>query len=241
MAIRKRLLEKLSGSLLLGLTAAISVLVFLAWLTDEVLEGSTRAFDEAIRAAVHQTASPTLTTLMRGISFLGSTQFLFAATAVIVVWFIFRRWKREAILLAINMIGASVLNITLKLAFKRVRPEPFFNLATPKSFSFPSGHSLASFCFFGALAVILNARIKSRGVRTAIWITAGVIIFLIGLSRIYLGVHYATDVIAGFTAALIWIGAVKFVEDQLVRRRKRRRGDGIMGRQGDAETGGHGR
>ena len=225
----RRLLEKLSLSLLLALIAAISVLVFFGWLTDEVLEGDTRAFDEATRAAVHQLASPTLTTIMRGISFFGGTRFLFCATAVIVVCFIFKKWKREAILLAVTMIGASLLNITLKLAFKRVRPEPFFDLATPKSWSFPSGHSLASFCFFGALAAIVNTGIKSRGLRAAIGITAGVIIFLIGLSRIYLGVHYATDVIAGFTAALIWIGAVKFVEEQLVRRRKRRRGDGQTG------------
>jgi Membrane-associated phospholipid phosphatase len=225
----KRLLEKLSLSLLLGLIAAISVIVFFGWLTDEVLEGDTRAFDEATRAAVHQLASPTLTTAMRGISFFGSTQFLFPATAVIVLCFIFQHWKREAILLAVTMIGASLLNLTLKLAFKRVRPEPFFNLAAPKSFSFPSGHSLASFCFFGALAAIVNAGIKSRGLRILVLITAAVIILLIGLSRIYLGVHYATDVIAGYTAALIWIGAVKFVEDQLVRRRKGRRGEGETG------------
>jgi undecaprenyl-diphosphatase len=218
----KHLLKRLSLSLLLALVAAISVLVFFGWLTDEVLEGDTRAFDEATRLAVHQLASPTLTTIMRGISFFGGTMFLFCATTIIVVCFIVRKWKREAILLAVTMIGASLLNTTLKLAFKRVRPEPFFNLATPKSWSFPSGHSLASFCFFGALAAIVNARIKSRGLRTAIWIAAVVIILLIGLSRIYLGVHYATDVIAGFTAALIWIGAVKFVEDQLVRRRRRK-------------------
>ncbi|HSE31548.1 MAG TPA: phosphatase PAP2 family protein [Pyrinomonadaceae bacterium] len=221
----KRLLEKLSLSLLVALIAAIGVLVFFGWLTDEVLEGDTLAFDEATRAAVHQLASPTLTTIMRGISFFGGTRFLFGATTIIVLSFIFRKWKREAILLTVTMIGASLLNITLKLTFKRVRPEPFFNLATPKSWSFPSGHSLASFCFFGALAVIVNARIKSRRLRIAIGITAAVIIFLIGLSRIYLGVHYATDVIAGFTAALIWIGAVKFVEDQLVRRRRRRMRD----------------
>lgn len=218
----KHLLKRLSLSLLLALVAAISVLVFFGWLTDEVLEGDTRAFDEATRLAVHQLASPTLTTIMRGISFFGGTMFLFCATTIIVVCFIVRKWKREAILLAVTMIGASLLNTTLKLAFKRVRPEPFFNLATPKSWSFPSGHSLASFCFFGALAAIVNARIKSRGLRTAIWIAAVVIILLIGLSRIYLGVHYATDVIAGFTAALIWIGAVKFVEEQLVKRRKRK-------------------
>jgi undecaprenyl-diphosphatase len=218
----KRLLEKLSLSLIVALIAAIGVLVFFGWLTDEVLEGDTVAFDERVRSAVHQLASPTLTSIMRGISFLGGTRFLIVATTVIVLCFIFRKWKREAILLAVTMIGASLLNITLKLTFKRVRPEPFFNLATPNSWSFPSGHSLASFCFFGALAAIVNARIKSRRLRVVIWIAAGVMVFLIGLSRIYLGVHHATDVIAGFTAALIWIGAVKFVEEQLVRRKKRR-------------------
>jgi undecaprenyl-diphosphatase len=119
--------------------------------------------------------------------------------------------------------------MTLKLAFKRARPEPFFDLATPRSFSFPSGHSLASFCFFGALALMINARIENRNWRLPIWIGAGVMVFLIGLSRIYLGVHHATDVIAGFMAALIWVGAVKFVDDQLLKRRRRR--------QGHAETG----
>ena len=69
--------------------AAIGVLIFFAWLTDEVLEGDTRAFDEATRAAVHRFASPTLTTVMRGISFLGSTGFLLSATIVMVLAFIF--------------------------------------------------------------------------------------------------------------------------------------------------------
>ena len=221
--VQKRL-EIIGVPLSLGLVAAIGILVFFAWLTDEVLEGDTRAFDDATRATVHRLASPTLTTLMRGISFLGSTRFLLSSTVVMVLAFIFWRWRREATLLGVTMIGAAILNITLKLAFKRVRPEPFFNLATPKSFSFPSGHSLASFCFFGGLATILNARIESRRLRVAIASAAGMIIFLIGLSRIYLGVHHATDVIAGFVSALIWTAAVRFVEERLVRRRRRRQG-----------------
>ena len=222
MRLPKRLLEKLSLSLVLGLALAIGVLVFLAWLTDEVLEGDTRRFDEATRAAIHQLASPPLTTIMRGISFLGSTEFLFGATALIVIAFVLRKWKREGLLLGITMFGASMLNITLKLAFKRVRPEPFFNLATPRTYSFPSGHALASFCFFGALGVILHARTDNRRKRLVIRIVAPIIIFLIGFSRIYLGVHHTTDVIAGFTAAFIWTAVVKFVEEQLVRWRRRR-------------------
>ena len=77
---KKRLFEFISVSLLLGLTAAIGTIVFFGWLADEVLDGETRQFDEVTRAAVHQLASPAMTTAMRGISFVGSTIFLTIAT-----------------------------------------------------------------------------------------------------------------------------------------------------------------
>lgn len=219
---RKRLLEFISLSLLLGLAAAIATLVFFGWLADEVLEGDARHFDEATRAAVHTLASPALTTAMRGISFLGSTLFLTAATIMVVAWFALRKWGREAKLFTITMIGASFLNTTLKLAFKRPRPIPFFDLTPPETYSFPSGHSLASCCFFAGLAAILSGRIKQKRARLINWIVASTMFLLIGLSRIYLGVHYTTDVIAGFAAALIWILVVRFVELQLARRRRRK-------------------
>jgi undecaprenyl-diphosphatase len=120
------------------------------------------------------------------------------------------------------MIGAGLLNVTLKLAFKRERPIPFFNLTAPETYSFPSGHALTSACFFGALAAILTARIKSKRVRAITWIVCTAMFLLIGLSRIYLGVHHTTDVIAGFAAALIWILIIRFVEIQLARRRRRK-------------------
>ena len=219
---RKRLLEFLSLSLLLGLTAAIATLVFFGWLADEVLEGETRHFDDATRAAIHTLASPALTIAMRGISFLGSTLFLTAATIMAIAWFVLRKWEREAKLFALTMLGASLLNTTLKLAFKRPRPIPFFDLTPPETYSFPSGHALASCCFFAGLAAILSGRIKKRRTRTIVWIAAASMFLLIGFSRIYLGVHYTTDVIAGYCAALIWILVVRFVELQLARRRRRR-------------------
>lgn len=219
---RKRLLEVVSLSLLLGLTAAIASLVFFGWLADEVLEGETRHFDDFTRAAVHTLTTPPLTTAMRGMSFIGSALFLTIATIVVIILFALRKWGREAQLFALTMIGASMLNTTLKLAFARPRPVPFFNLTKPETYSFPSGHSLASCCFFAGLAAILSGRIKSRRTRIIIWIAAATMFLLIGLSRIYLGVHYTTDVIAGFVAALIWILFVRFVELQLARRRRRR-------------------
>jgi undecaprenyl-diphosphatase len=219
---KKCLLEFLSLSLLLGLATAILALIFFGWLADEALEGDARAFDDATRAAVHQFASPLMTAIMRGFSFVGSTIALSVGTIFVVVRFVMRKWKREARLFALTMIGAGLLNITLKLAFKRPRPVPFFNLSPPETYSFPSGHSLTSAVFFGALAAILTARIKSRRVRIVIWIVGVGMFLLIGLSRIYLGVHYTTDVIAGFVAALIWILVVRFVEMGLVSRRRRK-------------------
>ncbi len=125
--------------------------------------------------------------------------------------------------MAITMIGAGLLNTTLKLAFKRPRPMPFYDLLPPETYSFPSGHSLMSCCFFGALAAILSGRIKNKGTRAILWIVAAGMFLAIGFSRIYLGVHYTTDVIAGFSAALIWILVVRFVELQLARRKQRKK------------------
>ncbi len=159
---------------------------------------------------------------MRAISFLGSTLFLAIASGVVIVLFALRKWGREARLFALTMVGASLLNISLKLAFKRPRPVPFFDLTAPETYSFPSGHALTSCVFFGALAAMLAARMKSKRLRIAVWIVCATMFLLVGFSRIYLGVHYTTDVIAGFAAALIWILAVRFVELTLRRKRKRK-------------------
>ena len=219
-ANQKRWFEFVSLSLLLGLGAAIGALVFFGWLADEVLEDDTRHFDEVTRAAVHQFASPVLTTIMRGFSFIGSTIALTIGSIVVVVRLAMRKLGLEAKLFALTMLGGALLNMTLKLAFKRTRPVPFFNLSTPETYSFPSGHSLMSACFFGALAALLTARIKRKRVRTIVWIVCTAMFLLIGLSRIYLGVHYTTDVIAGFTAALIWILIIRFVEIRAKRRQR---------------------
>jgi len=220
-SIKKRKLEFLTLSLPLGISAAVASLIFFAWLSNEVLAGETRQFDEVTRAAVHHLASPTMTAIMRGISFTGSTIFLTTATIIMFIWFLTRRWRREGWLLGITMLGASILNTTLKLTFQRPRPEPFFDLLAPRTYSFPSGHSLASFCFYGALATVLTARIENKKINFVTWLIAGVMVLVIGLSRIYLGVHYTTDVLAGYAAALIWIAVIRFLEMQLVRRRRK--------------------
>ena len=105
------------------------------------------------------------------------------------------------------MAGAVVLENALKYAVHRTRPEPFFG-TPPESYSFPSGHALFSACFYGALAWMLAARTRNAGACAAIWTAALALIAAIGLSRVYLGVHYPTDVIGGYLVAAFWLAGL---------------------------------
>ena len=96
----------------------------------------------------------------------------------------------------------------LKTGFHRSRPEPFFDTRLPASYSFPSGHAMLSFCLCLSAAALFSANQKSRLVRAVIWIFWLGLSGAIGYSRIYLGVHYPSDVLAGYLAALVWSLAV---------------------------------
>lgn len=206
-----------SLTLFAGLMLAVGALALFSWLAEEVFEGDARHFDELVRATINGYSSPTLTALMRGVTYLGSTAFILCAGVGGAVAFYLLKWRRAAALLLITMAGAFVLNFVLKLSFQRERPDPFFGVAVPHSFSFPSGHALFSFCLFGTLAVVIHHRLQANGARVAVWSTAAVLVVLVGLSRVYLGVHYPTDVVGSYLAAAVWILAVALV-DRLSRR-----------------------
>ena len=209
--------RRASLRLLVGLASAVGALIFFALLSDWVLEGETKHFDAIILSTVHQYSSPVLTTFMRVLTQFGSTAFLTLVSILLLVFGLKR--QRAVILLAITMMGAALLIWVLKLEFQRARPVPFFELSQPKTYSFPSGHALGAFCFYGVLAAIIGDRIQSRRGRLLIWTVAGLLIFLIGFSRIYLGVHYPSDVLAGYAAGFVWVMAVASVDRLLVRRR----------------------
>ncbi len=204
------------GSLLfVGMTLAIAALFFFGWLASEMLEGDTHHFDETVRNLVHEFAFPALTFVMQTASFLGSTLFLTIFGVCVVIALYLRKHRRGAILFIITTVGASVLLVTLKLAFRRARPEPFFDTILPASYSFPSGHSLAAFCFYGALAEVLTTRTDKLWQQTLVWISAVIMILLIGISRIYLGVHHPSDVVAGYAVGLIWVITIA-IGDKLI-------------------------
>lgn len=213
-----RLFRRLGARLACALAAATAALLLFALLAEDVLEGETMAFDGAVRSFVQQLASPALTSAMRFVTTLGSTQVLLALGLCACLIFFAAGRKRDVLLFAVTMAGATALNVALKLSFGRTRPAAFFDTPLPTSYSFPSGHALLSLCFYGALAVAVAPRLRRTEARAAVWAAAGLLAALIGFSRIYLGVHYPSDVVAGYAAALVWVVLVALA-DKTFRRR----------------------
>lgn len=202
--VAARIAEFFGLRLLIGLILAVGALIFFGWLADEIFEGDVKIFDETVRQAANQIASPMLTHWMKFLSFVGSAIVLAPLGIVIVVIFLRLKWRRATVLFAVAMAGEVILSMTLKGVFRRTRPDAFFGYELPSSYSFPSGHSLGAFCFFGILAWLITARLENRTAKILIWILAVTLIFSIGFSRIYLGVHFPSDVVGGYSAALVW-------------------------------------
>ena len=207
----------ISEILLASLAAAVGALAIFTWLAEEMLAGETARFDSAVRLWVHGFASPPLTTFMRMITEMGSVG-LAVVMVISLGLFLTKGWKRAAGWLLLSVLGATILSISLKYGFHRPRPVPFFGIA-PHSYSFPSGHSLFSFCVYGTMAGLINARVRSLWLRVVVWTLAALLVIMIGMSRIYLGVHYPSDVIAGYLAALVWVSSL-VIADRVRKTRK---------------------
>jgi undecaprenyl-diphosphatase len=172
--------------------------------------GVTDNLDAATRAGINRWASPNLTALAEGASFIGSVAVLFSLTALVAAGLWLAGRPHAALMLLLVMGIAAIVNNAIKLTFARARPEAFFG-AVPDSYSFASGHALFSACFFSVVAGLVEAKLTSAWQRAVAWALACSIIAGIGLSRIYLGVHYLTDVIAGFALAALIVCLVRSI------------------------------
>lgn len=211
-------MERHKLDLIAGFVGAAAALLIFGWLANQVFHHATIRFDSAVRDGIHSFASPALTRFFRIVTEFGSEKFLVPFGAFAVWRLAAAGRRRAAILISVAAAGAEALDFILKLVFRRTRPAVFFGLTAPHSYSFPSGHSMLSACFFGVLAAIVTARISSWTQRAAVWVLAGSATLLIGLSRIYLGVHYPSDVLAGYCAAVIWVASVRAGYDVWLRR-----------------------
>ncbi|NKI23475.1 phosphatase PAP2 family protein [Paenibacillus dendritiformis] len=208
-------------SLLWGGLAVLILIVLLFVLVRGVLADSFQQFDAAVTETVRLGASPGLTKAVALFTDLASSHGIIPISllcAGICAWGFKRRWDALGLLAALG--GSYTLNLIIKNLIQRTRPS-WEHWVVESGYSFPSGHSMAAIAFYGMIGYLLWLHRKERGRPAAyILVLTGLLVLAIGLSRIYLGVHYATDVIAGFCAGGVWLIAC-ICALQWIRRKRR--------------------
>nr|AGU10161.1 PAP2 superfamily [uncultured organism] len=175
-----------------------------AFLAEGVMNGKERIFDSIARNFLVAHSTPFLIRIMRGLTFLGSSNFLLPAYVVLIVGFLLKKNFRRAINILIVSLSSFLVMQGLKQVFRRQRPESAV-LEGLTSYSFPSGHSLSGFVFCSILAYLVWRGHLSSGWKLFLITLLFLLAVGIGISRIVLGVHYATDVMAGFCLGVMWV------------------------------------
>lgn len=174
------------------------ILVFL------VTNGYTNAFDESVLLWINQHASPAYDSFFLAVTKLGNPLFVTVASLALALGFLWRKRYPKAALVAIGMGGSTLLGVMFKAMVERTRPDLWEWLITETSYSFPSGHATASMSL-AFIIVLLVWRTKWRFAA----ILGGILyVLLIAVSRLYLGVHYPTDILGGWLLGLAWVSLV---------------------------------
>ena len=202
-----RRLHALAGVLLsAGLVLALLGLWGVSQLTEDVLEGDTAELDGTVLLWLNQHATPRLDHFAVQVTAVGDTLVLALLTIVVaaLLWLLGRRSYTMLLILSVG--GAALMTPVLKGLFDRPRPQLFEWRAhyAPTSLAYPSGHATMSMVTFITIAFIIHRLSTSRSVSLLSAAFAAFVIGLIGLSRLYLGVHYPSDVIAGYVVGFAW-------------------------------------
>lgn len=226
--IRKRILSRLPWltlEVLLVLVIFFGSAALVAFLVDEVFEDEQFIPDQYAFNILSGVVSPSMTAFMKFITFLGSAEFLVPAFLLLIGYaFFIEKNKWLGIKVASVGLSSLLLMFTLKLLFNRARPE-FPLLGEVPGLSFPSGHALMSFSFYGLLAYFLWNEFSGRRVRYLLVTVSLLLILLIAASRVYLRVHYLSDVMAGLCLGAMWLIISLFVMHQVEKRANNRQAE----------------
>jgi membrane-associated phospholipid phosphatase len=198
----------LAAFLTMGMLVAAGAVVLFGLIAEAVEEGITQTFDETALHWFQTHRSEFFNKIMLEITTLGTgvVLIMIVLIASIFLWQTQHKWS--VYLLLLGTFGGKLLNTALKAFYNRDRPSVVEWVTEVHSTSFPSGHAMSAMVVYGSVAYLVGRLDANRGLRHTTWAVAAVVILAIGISRMYLGVHYPSDVIAGFIAGLAWLGFV---------------------------------
>lgn len=179
----------------------ISLILFLV-ITENVFNNEIMKADTIGYNIVSNLISDKLTPLVKVVTWFGSATCLILLTVILFIIII--KNKKAGLLIGTNLVIISILNQTLKSLLQRPRPTGF-RIINETGYSFPSGHSMISMAFYGFLIYLIYKNIKNKCLKFTLIISLFILIISIGLSRIYLGVHYTSDVFAGFLLSIAYL------------------------------------
>ena len=176
-------------------------------MAEDVMEKENFFFDEPLLWFVHVHTTPTLDHLMVFFSRAGSGLILVPFNAIMFVLLFWQKRHQQAFFWALAVGGAALINMLAKYSFSRPRPSLWFSILPETTFSFPSGHAMQSMAVGAALMILLW---ETRWRYVALLLSASFVL-AVGLSRIYLGVHYPSDILAGWAASVAWVVGLRSV------------------------------
>lgn len=210
--------EKVGVSLLAGFFVCATIVVLFGFLAREVFATArTSDIDREITFSVRALHTPALDRAARAVTFLGSHLFLAPATLLVALGLRSRGHWISALLFSGSVVGGFALNSLLKIAFQRARPGLWQALVAEHTYGFPSGHAAMSTVFFGGLAAVAVHLSKRPAVRVTAVVLATVAAVLVAGTRIYLGAHWTTDVVAGILVGLFWVVVAAVATEHVTR------------------------
>ncbi|RUT35478.1 phosphatase PAP2 family protein [Paenibacillus zeisoli] len=202
----------------LSLICVLGFVYIAYWISDHQIH----RFDETVIASVQGLESPGLTTIMKAFTWIGSgiPVAVITLASIVILYFVLRH-RSELIFLAALAITSSLLNSVIKRIFKRDRPT-LHRIAEANGFSFPSGHAMATIALYGGLAFLLWKHAPALIGRILILTASLILILMIGISRIYLGVHYPSDVLGGYLLSTSVLAIFIWYYQRYLERRQRK-------------------
>ncbi|MEO8348500.1 MAG: phosphatase PAP2 family protein [Acidobacteriota bacterium] len=215
--------EKVGLSLLAGFFVCAVIVVAFGFLARGVFSTArTGPLDREVTISIRALHAPALDRVARFLTFFGSHLFLIPATVLVALALKSRGHRVSALLFCGSVVGGFGLNALLKITFHRARPDLWQALVAEHTYSFPSGHAAMSTVFFGGLAAVAIHLSKRPVVRITAIVLAAVAAVTIAGTRVYLGAHWTTDVVAGMLVGLFWVVVAAVATEQVARRAARK-------------------